>query len=97
MHSVKTRDMHMCLSKQTSGPLVPRFIPFRVYMSLYPFIGIIKLWCLTQTLFLLKRFHEGTIISSRRYSLHKRVFIHQECIIQYEIYMLHIYNSKHES
>jgi hypothetical protein len=25
-------------------------------MGLYPFIGIIKLWCLTQTLFLLERF-----------------------------------------
>jgi hypothetical protein len=28
------------------------------------------------------------------FSLHKRVIIHQECIIQYKIYMVHIYNSK---
>jgi hypothetical protein len=40
--------------------LVPYLIPFWVFMGLYR--GS------TQTLFLLERFHLGTIISTRRYS-----------------------------
>jgi hypothetical protein len=51
-------------------PTVPHFIPFRVCMGLYPFIEINKFWCSTQTLFLLERFHQGTVISTRRYSLY---------------------------
>jgi hypothetical protein len=37
--------------------LVPHLIPFQVCMGLYPYIGIIKLWYLTQTSFLLEMFH----------------------------------------
>jgi hypothetical protein len=66
----KDRGMHMCLFGELQVLWYLILFLFRVCMGLYPFIGIIKLWCLTQTLFLLERFHQGTIISYRRYSLY---------------------------
>jgi hypothetical protein len=63
-----TRGMHMCLFGELQVLWYLILFLFQVYMGLYPFIGVIKLWCSTQTLFLLDKFHLGTIISTRRYS-----------------------------
>jgi hypothetical protein len=53
----KDRGMHMCLFGELQVLWYLIFFLFGFVWVFYPFIGIIKLWCLTQTLFLLERFH----------------------------------------
>jgi hypothetical protein len=72
--------------------------------SSYSFSGLygsLSLYRDYQTLVFNTDFISSGKVPSRNYnliyevfSLHRRVFIRQDCIIRYEIYMLHIYNSK---
>jgi hypothetical protein len=72
--------------------------------SSYSFLGLygsLSLYRDYQTLVFNTDFVSSGYVPSRNdslnyeiFSLHRRVIIHQECIILYEIYMLHIYNSK---
>jgi hypothetical protein len=73
-------------------------------ISSYSFLGLygsLSLYRDYQTLVFNTDFVSSGKVPSRNYnliyeifSLYMRVLIRQECIIQYEIYMLHIYNSK---
>jgi hypothetical protein len=72
--------------------------------SSYSFTGLyrsLSLYRDYQTLVFNTDFISSGNVPSRSYkliyeifSLHRRVFIRQECIIRYEIYMLHVDNSK---
>jgi sensor histidine kinase YesM len=71
--------------------------------SSYSFSGLygsLSLYRGYQTLVFNTDFVSSGMVPSRNdnlnyeiFSLHRRVIIHQECIIWYEIYMLHVHNS----
>jgi hypothetical protein len=64
-------------------------------MGLYPFIWVIQTFVFnTDFVSSGKVPYRNYNLNYEIFSLHRRVIIHQECIIQYETYMLHIYNSK---